>query len=129
MQPDNDHEQECFEALDIQTAACSSLGEVNKSMFALISFNNNNVVAIDANCSADARMLEHDEPESILGSSMSWTPTISPNDTAVNIFSEEPIRLLPLGPAPKPKRFFRTFWRGLATRAVALKDRNHSKSV
>ena len=129
MQPDDVHEQECFEALDIKIAICSSLGEVKKSMFALLSLSNKSVEAIDANCSADARMLEHEEPESILGSSMSWTPTISPNDTAVNIFSEEPIRLLPVGPAPKPKRFFRTFWRGLATRAVALKDRNHSKIV
>ena len=122
MQPDDVHEQECFEALDIKIAIGSSLGEVKKSMLALLSLSNKNVAALDANCSADTRMLEHGEPDPILDSSMSWTPTISHSDTAVQVFSAEPIRLLPHGHVGKPKRFFRTFWRGLAMRAVALQD-------
>ena len=38
-------------------------------------------------------------------------------------FEEPPRRLRPFnGPAGKPKRFFRTFWRGLSTRALNVKN-------
>ena len=62
--------------------------------------------------------------EPILSSSMSWTPSINPDETMVPVFVEEPIRLLPHGHVGKPKRFFRTFWRGLVMRAVALQGLN-----
>ena len=49
--------------------------------------------------------------------------TTSDLEMRTDDIEEEPFRLLRLGPAqnpnPKPKRFYRTFWRGLARRAVS----------
>ena len=48
-------------------------------------------------------------------------PTQTTDDSIQTTATEEPIRRLrPLsGPAPQPKRFFRSFWRGLSMRAVS----------
>ena len=116
-------EQDSFEALDIETPLCSASEKKGKGMDELSPLHGNSEVAIVVNCSADTPMLEQaatDDP--ILSSIMSWTPSINPDETMVPVFVEEPIRLLPHGHVGKPKRFFRTFWRGLAMRAVALQD-------
>ena len=119
-------EQDSFEALDIETPLCSASEKKGKGMDELSPLHGNSEVAIVVNCSADTLMLERaankDPIIPILYSSTSWTPSINHNETMVPVFFEEPIRLLPHGHVGKPKRFFRTFWRGLAMRAVALQD-------
>ena len=118
-------EQDSFEALDIETPLCSASEKKGKGMDELSPLHGNSEVAIVVNCSADTPMLEQaatDDP--ILSSIMSWTPSINPDETMVPVFVEEPIRLLPHGHVGKPKRFFRTFWRGLVMRAVALQGLN-----
>ena len=118
-------EQDSFEALDIETPLCSASEKKGKGIDELSPLHGNSEVAIVVNCSADTPMLEQaatDDP--ILSSSMSWTPSINPDETMVPVFVEEPIRLLPHGHVGKPKRFFRTFWRGLAMRAVSLQGLN-----
>ena len=119
------YEQEGFEALNIETPLCSASEEQEKGLVELSPLHGNSEVAIVVNCSADTPMLEQaatDDP--ILSSSMSWTPSINPDETMVPVFVEEPIRLLPHGHVGKPKRFYRTFWRGLAMRAVSLQGLN-----
>ena len=57
---------------------------------------------------------------------MGWA-TSSAADQSSAVMTEPMRRLRPSnGPAPKPKRFFRTFWRGLAARAMALDVLNNS---
>ena len=118
-------EQDSFEALDIETPLCSASEKKGKGIDELSPLHGNSEVAIVVNCSADTPMLEQaatDDP--ILSSIMSWTPSINPDETMVPVFVEEPIRLLPHGHVGKPKRFYRTFWRGLAMRAVSLQGLN-----
>ena len=116
-------EQEGFKALDIVNPLCCASEEEENGLIELSTLDSNSEVAIVVNCSADTPMLEQaSNGEPILSSSMSWTPSINPDEMMV--FVEEPIRILPHGHVGKPKRFYRTFWRGLALRAVALQGLN-----
>ena len=41
----------------------------------------------------------------------------------------EPVRLIPGSVLPKPKKFYRTWWRGIVLRAIGAKELKLSKSV
>ena len=44
-----------------------------------------------------------------------------------NIF--EPVRLIPGSDLPKPKKFYRTWWRGIVLRAIGSKELKLSTTV
>ena len=106
-----DHQQD-FETLDIESNLCNTLVD-------------NLAVSSTVTGSSDDM---HDPANCV--SSMDFCQLSSPSAAGEAIASdvvemtssnnlEEPARLLRPGPAPKPKRFYRTFWRGLASRAVS----------
>ena len=41
----------------------------------------------------------------------------------------EPVRLIPGSVLPKPKKFYRTWWRGIVLRAMVSKEQNFLNSV
>ena len=110
-------EQQDFEMLDV---ARTSSEEKEKEIRIL----EHNIV--DDGCfTADKMMFEHGQR-----ASDNTSTTISPHGTT-NEFLKEPTRLLrPLigfGPAGKPRRYFRAFWKGISKRALALQERQSAK--
>ena len=109
-------EQQDFEMLDV---ARTSSEEKEKE----IRIREHNI-GDDGCITADKMMFEHEN------ASDNTSTTISPHGTT-NEFLEEPTRLLrPLigfGPAGKPRRYFRAFWKGISKRALALQERQSAK--
>jgi hypothetical protein len=84
-------------------------------------------VALDAWMDAPSDITQRRLRSSIFELSQQPSTNVQISETILQ--SAEPIRALHPSPStPRPKRFYRTFWRGITARAVALDGENKSIS-
>ena len=106
-----------FYSIEQQTFSCYPSEQDVSALFSVdMNENSSNSAGIHPESETDPMLtsLEHVHIESKHYAS-------SAADMLAAVVAQPMRRLRPSsGPAPKPKRFFRTFWRGLAMRAMAV---------
>ena len=111
------HFQRDFVSLNMETVAAS-----DAPILFLRTNDHHDDVRTEETCVCDSVMTEVPSDDASLAKPLALS--ISTDSQMAWCTTQEPVRLLRPGSNQKPKRFYRTFWRGLSKRII-LNDKEH----